>query len=505
MRFEFSENPLSQISSDAALVFSFQNTKDQTFVPLGSFQDMDKALAGQLSTAAKLSKFTGKRGEILSVIPNKKIVPTRIFVIGLGAKDTFVADDLRRAMGVFAGRMNHLIDSASLVIPGDLEKVTDLTVLSHVIAEGLLLGVYEFNKYREKSKETKEFASVIISAKKESEKKEIRDAIKTAELYSQATILARDLVNEPANVATPTFLANLAVDIAKSNPKHIKCRIIDKDEAKKMGMGAFLSIAQAADTPPKFIHLEYTTQKGKSKKKLALIGKGITFDSGGISLKPPDSMMTMKCDMSGAAIVLGVFSVISDIQPDFPVMGLIAATPNLISGTSTVPGDVARAYNGKTIEILNTDAEGRVTMADSLSYAVKEGATELIDFATLTGACIVALGNDITGLFSNNRDLAEKVKAAAFDAGEKMWELPLEKEYKELNKSDVADISNIPNSRYAAGAIAAGLFLEEFVDNKPWVHLDIAGPAFLTRPSDLGPKGATGHGVRTVLNLLREN
>jgi leucyl aminopeptidase len=173
----------------------------------------------------------------------------------------------------------------------------------------------------------------------------------------------------------------------------------------------------------------------------------------------------------------------------------------LISATSLVPGDVVRAMNGKTIEILDTDAEGRVTLADSLSFAVKEGATKILDFATLTGACMVALGNDITGLFSNNHDLAEEIKAAAFDAGEKMWELPLEKEYKKMNKSDVADIANIPNSRYG-GAITAALFLEEFVGNKAWAHMDIAGPAFVSKPTDISPKGGTGHGVRTVLNLL---
>lgn len=208
-------------------------------------------------------------------------------------------------------------------------------------------------------------------------------------------------------------------------------------------------------------------------------------------------------DMSGGAAVLGIFSVINDIKPDFPVLGLIAATPNLISGSSIVPGDVVRAMNGKTIEVLNTDAEGRVTMADSLSYAVKEGATQILDFATLTGACMVALGTDIAGIFSNDRDLVEAVKAAAFSEGEKVWEMPLPKEYKTLNKSSVADIANIPNNRYG-GAITAALFLQEFVGNTPWVHFDIAGPAFLSRNHDLGPKGGTGFGVRTVLQLLEQ-
>jgi leucyl aminopeptidase len=293
----------------------------------------------------------------------------------------------------------------------------------------------------------------------------------------------------------------LALSIAKKDPKHLTCKVFGKKEAEKLGMEAFLGIARAVDAEPKFIVLEYTPDKMSKKEKLALVGKGITFDSGGINVKTGDGMIDMKCDMSGAAIVLGVFSVISKINPSFPVLGIVAATPNLISGTSLVPGDVVKAMNGKTIEVLNTDAEGRVTMADSLSYAVKEKATKILDFATLTGACMVALGTDITGLLSNNKDLAEEIKKAASAAGEKMWELPLEKDYKELNKSEVADIANIPNTRYG-GTITAALFLEEFVDNTPWVHLDIAGPAFLAKPNELGPKGGTGHGVRTVLNLL---
>jgi leucyl aminopeptidase len=209
----------------------------------------------------------------------------------------------------------------------------------------------------------------------------------------------------------------------------------------------------------------------------------------------------MKMDMAGAAAVLGVFSVISELRPKMTVMGLIAATPNMVSGKSTVPGDVVTALNGKTIEILNTDAEGRVTLADSLSYAVKKGATKIIDLATLTGAAEVALGTDITALFTNNRKLEEEIKGASSKAGEKVWSLPLEKTYKEMNKSDIADIANIPSSRYG-GAITAALFLEEFVNAKPWAHLDIAGPAFAEKDFALGSKGGTGFGVRTLLNLL---
>jgi len=283
----------------------------------------------------------------------------------------------------------------------------------------------------------------------------------------------------------------------------VTCKIFDKEQAEKMGMDAFLGIARASDTPPKFIALEYTPAKVKGKRKLAIVGKGITFDSGGINVKPGDHMQDMKMDMSGGAIVLGVFSVIAKLKPSFPVMGLIAATPNLISSTAIVPGDVVRAMNGKTIEVLNTDAEGRVTLADSLSYAVKEGATEIIDFATLTGAALVALGDEIAAMFSNNHDLLEAVKTAAYEAGEKVWELPLEKDYKALNKSDVADIANIPKSRYG-GTITAALFLQEFIGNTPWIHFDIAGPAFANKPSALTRKGGTGFGVRTMLQYIEE-
>ena len=267
-------------------------------------------------------------------------------------------------------------------------------------------------------------------------------------------------------------------------------------------MNAFLGVARASGTPPKFIHLEYTPTKKSGKEKLAIVGKGITFDSGGINVKPGDYMKDMKMDMSGAAVVLGVFSVISEIKPDFPVMGLIAATPNFISGNSLVPGDVVKAMNGKTIEVLNTDAEGRVTMADSLSYAVEKKATTIIDIATLTGAVMIALGPDITGLFSNDDGLKHKILDAAQEAGEKMWELPLDEDYKEMNESDVADIANIPNSIFG-GTLTAALFLQEFVGEAKWAHLDIAGSAFITKPSDISQKGATGHGVRTILNYLK--
>jgi leucyl aminopeptidase len=503
MQFEYSVNSLDKISADAILVFAFQNDKEKTqkFHALASLKSADSLLNGSISKVLEIAKFTGKRGESFSFFPEDgTFLAKRIIVLGLGRKSEFIADDLRRAAGLISGKMKKKIASIALELPGEDETPLSSFLTAQMVGEGLLLGAYEFSKYKTKEDQNKEFSTVIISGKVSVD---VQNGIEKAKLYADATILARDLVNEQAAVATPTYLAALALSIAKKDPKYISCKIFGKNEAEKLGMEAFLGIARAAGTnvEPKFIFLEYTPDKSSSKEKLALVGKGITFDSGGINVKGGDHMQDMKMDMAGAAIVLSVFSVISEIKPQFPVIGVIAATPNLISGTSLVPGDVVKAMNGKTIEILDTDAEGRVTLADSLSFAVKEGATKILDFATLTGACMVALGNDITGLFSNNHDLTKEIQSAAFTAGEKMWELPLEKEYKKMNKSDVADIANIPNSRYG-GAITAALFLEEFVGNKPWAHMDIAGPAFVSKSTDISPKGGTGHGVRTVLNLL---
>lgn len=499
MIFEISHNLPDKISSDIAVVFAFQEEKEKpTFITTAGFSLIDEALKGKLTRLCETEMFTGEKGETVTLFTNGLIVPTRVVVIGLGKKSEFVLNDLRKAIGKFAMSYKDKIDSASFSLPDETE-ITFETML-HAVVESLLLGSYEFLKYKTTKKPRRKFDTAIIRADSTIVLQDIEKIINKAELYAKATILARDLVNEQSAVVTPTYLANIAKDIAKASPQ-ITCKIFGKEEAEKLGMGAFLGIARAAETPPKFIFLEYKPRRGTKKKKLALVGKGITFDSGGINVKPGEHMQDMKMDMAGAATVLGVFSVISEIKPPFSVIGVIAATPNLISGKGIVPGDVVKAMNGKTIEVLNTDAEGRVTMADSLSYAVKQGATEIIDFATLTGACLIALGDEIAGLFSNNRDLAEAYKASAFEEGEKVWELPLEKDYKELNKSEVADIANIPNTKYA-GTIAAALFLQEFINDTPWVHLDIAGPAFAAKPHALGPKGGTGFGVRTVLHFL---
>ena len=505
MKFELTDKEIFSISSDAVILFAFSEKKGKKhiFRLCDQLKIKDKKISEVIINACNLENFTGKTGEQVVILKEEKSLYSRIVVIGLGEKDEFTANDLRNAGGLFAKKYKNKLNSLAVSFPDELMQRNSLEVLAQAFTEGLLLGEYTFNKYKKEEIPEKVLEIAIVQYKDKSEKEKLIGSIKKAELYARGTILARDLVNEPAYIANPTYLAELARSIAKKNPKTISCKVFDRTQCEKMGMEAFLSIARAAGdvVSPKFIVLEYTPAKS-SKKKVALVGKGITFDSGGINVKPEPHMTDMKCDMAGAAAVLGVFSVITEIHPDFSVMGIIAATPNLISATSTVPGDVVRAMNGKTIEILNTDAEGRVTLADSLSYAIKHGATEIVDLATLTGACMVALGDEVSGLFVNNHELGERIKKSANEAGELVWEMPLEKSYNKLNKSEVADIANISSKRFG-GAITAALFLEAFVDKRPWAHLDIAGPAFLSSPNDVSLKGGTGFGVRTLLNILQ--
>jgi len=316
---------------------------------------------------------------------------------------------------------------------------------------------------------------------------------------ASGTIFARDLVNEPSSTMTPTALARAAKALAKQ--KTITCTVFGKKEITKFGMGAFLGVTKGSDEEPKFIKLVYKAPN--AAHTICLVGKGITYDSGGLSLKPSTGMETMKCDMAGAAAILGVFEALAFIKPNIQVVGLIAACENMPSGHAIKPGDVVRAMNGKTIEVLNTDAEGRLILADALSYAekfVKSAYT--IDIATLTGACMVALGEDVAGVFANDDGLATGLLQASAIAGEKFWRLPLEKAYEADLKSPIADIQNISKVRYG-GAINGALFLKEFVgENTKWAHLDIAGPAFAEKETAISRFGGTGFSVRTLLSFI---
>lgn len=446
----------------------------------------------------KANEFTGKPGEYVAIDVHDSPYH-HVIIIGLGSMADATLESAREMIGG-AIACTRRLGGRSLAVEIPVSDDGDVADVAEAMVVAAQLADYAFDTYKEKNgkKRMKEMTLVIREGR---DVLRVRKAVERGCAIAGGVTVARDLVNMPAQVMTPSALAEAAERIVKEAGKNFSLKVLNRDECEELGMGAYLAVGLGSEEPMKFLHLTYTPERS-SKKRLAVIGKGVTFDSGGLSLKPGDGMMTMKCDMAGAAAVLGLFTVLGQLQPRCEVHGIVAAVENMPSGKAIRPGDIVKASNGKTIEILNTDAEGRLTLADALTYAKKLEPTAMIDLATLTGACLVALGEEITGLMSNNDELAQSVIDAAEDAGEKVWRMPLEKRYKSLIESDVADLRNIPTNRYG-GSLTAGLFLEEFVDNLPWVHLDIAGPAFAEKPmaSYLG-KGGTGHGVRTLVELV---
>ncbi len=452
-------------------------------------------------TQAKKEKFQGQKKHIFVMKLEDKLV----VLLGLGKVRRLSSEDWRETAALLVTFLQkYQAKHIGLVATQWLQGSSDYEHLAQSLAEGLYLSSYKFDKYKKIDKNSIQIniEQVFIELAKEKKNNFIKNWF-LGEAMSRGTILARDLVNEPANVMTPTYLAEVALEIAKNN-KQVRVKILDKEQVEKLGMKAFLAVDQGSHEPLKFIHLVYKPNI-KVKEKIALVGKGLTFDSGGLNIKTGDGMYQMKIDMGGAATVLGVFSVLEHFNIKAEVHGLIAACENMPSDKAMRPGDIVRNMQGKSIEIWNTDAEGRVTLADSLAYAQKIGLKKIVDLATLTGAVMVALGPNMAGLFSNDEHLSQEIKKASETAGEKMWTLPLEDDYKEFNKSQVADIRNAATTRYG-GAITAALFLQEFInEGVAWAHLDIAAPAYAEKPlNGYTPIGGVGYGVRTLLEWLRK-
>lgn len=463
-------------------------------------EELPESSRKALMRLVKMQQFTGAFGQTL-LLPSIEDAHDGLLLVGLGARGEFVLETAREWTGIVVANARKAgAKTLAIALPGEGLDDLDVRATSEAVTVALELADYAFDTFKKSAGEKRLKAATIV-VKNGRDVVRARKGVERGVAVSGGVTIARDLVNMPAHAMTPEHLAEAAERIAKAGGRQMKVKILDRVQCEKLGMGAFLAVAQGAENPPKFIHLTFKPLK-PSKKIVAIVGKGVTFDSGGLSLKPADAMMTMKCDMGGAAAVLGLFATLPFLQPRAEVHGIVAATENMPSGKAIRPGDVVKASNGKTIEVLNTDAEGRLTLADALTYALKLKPTVIIDLATLTGACVVALGEEITGLMTNNADLAEKVLASARAAGEKMWQLPLERRYRSLIESEVADLRNIPTSRYG-GSLTAGLFLREFVDETPWVHLDIAGPAFAEKPmASYIARGGTGHGVRTLADYL---
>ncbi len=418
---------------------------------------------------------------------------TTLLAVGMGDPDAVDLEVLRRAAGAAAkgawkarALATTLLDAAP---PG-----LDRAAAAQALAEGMALATYQFTTYKSTTKPSALESVTVVGG----DPSDLQPGLDRGARVAAAVALARDLVNEPARAMTPRRLEAVAREVAER--EGLEVTVYDEGDIPNERFGGLGGVAAGSEEPPRLIQLVYTPPEPRAT--VALVGKGITFDSGGLSIKTSDGMMTMKCDMSGAAAVIAAMSAVAAVGADVRVIGLAACTENLPSGRAIKPGDVLEIRNGKTVEVLNTDAEGRLVLADALSLAVEAEPDAIVDLATLTGACTVALGSEIAGLMSNHGGLAGQVEAAAERAGEPVWPLPLPKRYRRHIDSEVADIKNIGAPHGKAGALTAGLFLQEFVDDRPWVHLDIAGPAFREEEDTYLPKGGTGFGVRTVLEFV---
>ncbi|MFC1927055.1 leucyl aminopeptidase [Chloroflexota bacterium] len=482
---------IAQIEADAIVVNLFEGVEQ----PGGATAAVDKVLDGAIRSLIIRGEIKGKFEEV-SVVHTFGKLPARIVaIVGLGKRDDFDVDKIRRVTGQFCRTLRKLnCHKIATILHGAGTGNIGIQASAQAIAEGAILGLYGFSRY--KRPEYEDINEVLIVAREQEKVPILEPVVAKGRSIAEATNLARDMGNEPANYMTPSRMGETAKELA--NKYGLEFKVFDREDMKAMGMGALLGVAGGSSQPPKLIILTYKGDE-RSEEALGFLGKGITFDSGGISIKPSEGMGDMKNDMAGAAAVIAALAAIAQLKPKINVTAIVPATENLPSGTALKPGDILKAMNGKTIEVISTDAEGRLILADALSYAVRQGLSPLIDLATLTGACRVALGMSYGGLFGNDQDWIDKVLKAAERTGERMWHMPMPEEYKEQIKSEIADVKNTGN-RYG-GAISAALFLAEFVDKIPWVHIDIAGPRLSHKESGYMVKGATGVGVRTLVEL----
>lgn len=462
---------------------------------------LPKAAVTDLTIKLKIRKFKAEWGSACLLGAVKGLPAEQVAVVSLGKNEDLNTkkEGLRRGLGSLSSEVKRsYVTEMGLVLPE--EKQAELAAAA---VEALSFANYLFANYSERLKNQKaQLLKKLVVLSNRENKAVVTKKIQAAKHVADGAELTRDLVNQPAGHMSPQELVYASREIADASDL-IKLKTLNGRQAEAAGFSAFLAVAKGSDAEPYVIHLTYTPENKTSEtKKIALVGKGITFDSGGLSLKPAEYMEDMKVDMAGAATVLGIFSSLAKLKPGVEVHGIIAACENMPSGTAYRPGDVIETKGGKTIEILNTDAEGRVTLADALAYAQEQEPDKIVDFATLTGAAVVALGETHAGLWSNNNNLAKELTAAAKKSGEGLVHLPMPAEYRQQIVSDIADVRNTATSRYG-GAITAAMFLREFVDETPWAHLDIAGPAYFSRLIlPYWNKGASGYGVRTIVDWL---
>ena len=455
---------------------------------------LDRRLKGKLQERVQKSKFTGAEGSSLLYFTAGALPASHLLLLGMGKASEIDAETWRKA-GARATREATSIGAEEIGVYLSPERQAALA--AGALVEGSLLASYQFNKYRSAAKKSAALKSLTLGKSGLTRNTELELAVRNAEETIAGVCLARDLINEPPSVTTARYLGEQAERHCRG--RGLSVDVWGKKKIESMKLAGLLAVNRGSQEEPRFITIHYKPP-GKPRKKIALIGKGITFDSGGLSLKPSKSMETMKLDMAGGAAVIATMSRLPYLRPAAEVIGYIPTTDNLPGPNAQKPGDIIRYLNGKTVEVLNTDAEGRLILADALALAAKQKPDYMINLATLTGACMVALGSQVAGLFSNDQALADTVLRCARESGEKLWQLPLVKEYRDDIKSSIADMKNIGGGH--GGAITAALILQEFVEDVPWAHLDIAGPAFTERDVPTCPKGGTGFGVRTLLRFF---
>jgi leucyl aminopeptidase len=489
---------VNQTETEALILNLFEGVH----TPQGATRAVDEALEGAISTLIGKGEIKGRKNEITIIHTLGHIRPIRVIVAGLGNQESF-NDDVVRQITANACRAARAMGAKKVatIAHGSGLGGMNPEKSGQSIAEGSLLGLYTFNKYvsQNENDEKKEIEELQVIEHSKDKIDALNQGIQRGQIIAEGVLLARDLVNEPANFMTPTRLAEAGQKVAKE--QGLKYHELNRDQMKNLGMGALLGVSAGSTQPPKLFALEYAGDPDRHDEKLGLIGKGITFDSGGISIKPAAGMWEMKGDMSGAASVVGSMHVIARLKPRINVVGIVAASENMPGGTAQRPGDIVKAMNGKSIEITNTDAEGRLVLADAMCYArEKLGVTQMIDIATLTGAMVVALGSAYFGILGNNKRLIGKILRACAITGERGWQMPLHDDYKELLKSSWADMKN--SGARSAGGITAALFLKEFTGAIPWAHLDIAGPFLSDKDNGYLVKGATGVPVRTLIQTI---
>jgi len=485
---------IAEVKAGAIIVSFFEGVEHLE----GVVANIDRALDGAISGLISQGEIKGKLNEITVIHSLGKLPAARVVVIGLGKPAELSQDKIRGAVAETCRLLRQKgVDSIATGVHGAVMAGISPEAAAQAVTEGALLGLYSFRRHITKEAEHGEIRELIIVGTGQTELPGLELGCRRGRLLAEATNLARDMANEPANYMTPGIMAEQARGLAANYG--LELSVLERAEMQELGMGALLGVAQGSREPPKFIVLYYRGSDA-AETDIALVGKGITFDSGGISIKPSEKMGEMKGDMAGGAAVMAAMRAVAQFEPRINVVAVIPATENLPDGNAIKPGDILTAMGGKTIEIVSTDAEGRLILADALGYANKLGVKLIVDVATLTGACHIALGDVCSGAFGNNQELIDKVIAAGAEAGELIWQMPMYEPYKEQNKSDVADIKN-SGGRYG-GAITAAQFLAEFVGDTPWVHLDIAGTFLSEKEQGFLVKGATGVPVRTLVNLV---